>query len=1066
MKSTTHPRGASQPSGWLAYFVRHRTAANLLLVVMLIGGVYAGSNIRAQFFPDVVLEVITVSVAWSGAGAEDVDIGIVGVMAPALLAVEGVESTSSTATEGRGSIRMEFEAGWDMSRATDEVKAVVDNITTLPDNAEDPVIRRAAFRDRVTDVVVYGPTSLDLLSRFADELQLRLFRVGVTRSTVTGVPDPIFAVRAPEANLLRHELTLADIANAISRESESDPAGDIAQGSARVRTGAARRSVESVGDVAIRSLPDGTRLYVRDVANVKVEGSEGRTYFVGDEPAVLVRVERSDNGDAIEIQKVVEATVAELQDLAPKDVKMRLTHMRAKAISSRLEVLQDNALWGLALVLMVLFLFLSAHTAFWVAIGIPLALAATVGLMYGAGSSLNMISMFALIICLGIVVDDAIIVGEHADFLHRRGLSPTDAATQAARRMGPPVFSAAVTTVIAFMALTAIGGRFGNLILEIPLTVSVVLIASLAECFLVLPAHMRHALTARREDAWYDWPSRIVNKGFEWFRRRVFEPVLKLLMRTRYPNVAVAVMALMLSLALFFDGSVRWRFFNAPERGTISANIAMLPGSTREDTRDMLMEMKRALDVVDARYQERYGTAPVEFSLAILGGSAGRGLRGVGAKSRDLIGGFAIELIDPDLRPYSAFQFIGAWQAEVVRTPRLELLALRGGRSGPGGDAIDVQLLGEDAKLLKVAAESLKSSLAAYPPVSALEDTLAFDKAELTLTLKPRGEALGFTTEAIGRELFQRLEGIEAAEFPLGTRTVTVKVSLPEAERDAAFLYRTKLRTPDGGEIALEEVVDIHAAVGFSSVRRENGLRTLRVTGDVSEDDPAAAEEVTEALTGSLLPELSGRHGLEWVMRGLHEQQNRFLAGAATGLALGLAGIYLVLSWIFASWFRPLVVMFVIPLGLIGTIWGHAIHGVPLSMFSVVGFIGMAGIIINDAIVLITTIHEYGEKQNLRDALIRAVSDRLRPVFLTTATTVLGLTPLMFEQSRQAQFLLPTVITLVYGLGLGMFLVLVVTPSLVLIQHDCKRALQSLRRLPRTLARRRRWRTIQAGRPA
>ena len=248
------------------------------------------------------------------------------------------------------------------------------------------------------------------------------------------------------------------------------------------------------------------------------------------------------------------------------------------------------------------------------------------------------------------------------------------------------------------------------------MTVSVVLIASLAECFLVLPAHMRHALTARREDAWYDWPSRIVNKGFRVVPAAGIRAGFEATMRTRYPNVAVAVMALMLSLALFFDGSVRWRFFNAPERGTISANIAMLPGSTREDTRDMLMEMKRALDVVDARYQERYGTAPVEFSLAILGGSAGRGLRGVGAKSRDLLGGFAIELIDPDLRPYSAFQFIGAWQAEVVRTPRLELLALRGGRSGPGGDAIDVQLLGEDAKLLKVAAESLKSSLAAYLP--------------------------------------------------------------------------------------------------------------------------------------------------------------------------------------------------------------------------------------------------------------------------------------------------------------------------------------------------------------
>ena len=1050
----------SAVGGWLEYFVRHRTAANLLLVLMVIGGLYAATQIRSQFFPDIVLEVVTVSVKWSGAGSEDVDNGIVSVLAPALLAVEGVESSSSTATQGLASIRLEFEAGWDMSRATDEIKAVVDGITNLPENAEDPKIRRAAFRDRVTDVVIHGPMPAEVLAGFADELQARLFRAGVTRTSVVGVPEPVIQISAPESSLLRNDLTLQAIADAVAAETESDPAGEVAAGGARVRTGTARRSVQQMGDIAIRSLPDGSKLYLRDVAVVQLQGVEqGRAYFVGDNAAVLVRVERNERGDAIAVQALVEAEVAEMQALLPDNVQLRLTRTRSEAISARLDILKDNAAWGLGLVLLVLFLFLSARTAFWVAAGIPIAMAATVGLMFVFGVTLNMVSMFALIICLGIVVDDAIIVGEHADFLSRRGYTPTQAAAQAARRMSAPVCSAALTTIIAFLALTAIGGRFGNLIVEIPFTVSVVLLASLAECFLVLPAHMRHALTKRRPDAWYDWPSRQVDKLFQAARRKIFDPSLRVLMRTRYPNFALALGLLLLSLALFMDGSVRWRFFNAPERGTITANIAMLPGANREDTRAMLSEMRRALDVVSAEYTKKYGTSPVAFTLSTLGGTAGRGLRGAGAKDPDLLGGLSIELIDPDLRPYSAFAFIGEWQAEVVRTPRLELMALRGGRSGPGGDAIDVQLLGNDAKKLKAAAEDLKASLARFGAVSALEDTLAYDKSELTLTLTPQGEALGFTTDAVGRELFRRLEGIEAAEFPQGTRSVKIKVSLPREELDAGFLYRTRLATPQGGMIALEDVVDISASVGFSSVKRENGLRTLRVTGDVSEDDPAAAAEVTRSLIETLLPDLAARYQLEWELRGLHEQENRFLTNAVTGLGLGLAGIYIVLAWIFASWTRPLVVMIVIPLGLIGTIWGHYWHSIPLSMFTVVGFIGMAGIIINDAIVLVTTIDEYAARRPLREALLEAVSDRLRPVFLTTATTVLGLTPLMFEQSRQAQFLLPTVITLVYGLGFGMFLVLIVTPSLVLIQRDFSRAFSAARRLPVALVRWRRQRT-------
>ncbi|MEE8270903.1 MAG: efflux RND transporter permease subunit, partial [Alphaproteobacteria bacterium] len=978
-------RASASVGGVFAYLVRHRTAANLLLLLMIVAGVVAGTRLRTQFFPDIVIEVVTVSVAWSGAGPQDIDDAVIALLEPQLLTVEGVTEITSVARESRATITLEFEPGWDMQRAVDEVKSAVDGVTTLPDDAEQPVFRRGAFRDRITDVVISGPVGIDQLTRFGDELQARLFRAGVTRTSLRGVAEPVIRVSVPEAMLHRHQLALRDVADAIAAESARDPAGDLGTRATRVRTGTERRDAATVGDVAVRSLPDGGKLLVRDVATIELEGVErGTAYYSGDDPAIVLRVERGADGDTIALQALVARTVDEMRATLPPGVTIILTRTRAEAVSDRLEILVRNGATGLVLVLGFLFLFLSARTAFWVAAGIPTAMAATIALMWAFGLTLNMVSLFALILCLGIVVDDAIVVGEHADHLARHGMKPADAAVAAARRMAAPVFSASITTIIAFAALTAVGGRFGRLIFDIPFTVAVVLLASLAEAFLILPAHMRHALAANQRSPWYDAPSRTFNRGFVWFRERVFRRVLRLAIAARYPVVGAAVMLLLVSAALFVDGTVRWRFFNAPERAVISANIAMLPGATRDDTRAMLDEMRRALDAVDARFAEQHGTAPVVSALATVGGTAGRGLHSADAKDRDLLGGFSVELIDPDQRPYSAFAFIADWQDEIRQHPLLETLALRGHRSGPGGDAIDVELTGPDSETLKAAAEALKVELSRFRAVSALEDTLAYDKTELILTLTPLGEALGFTTDAVGRALRDRLEGIEAAEFAIGARTAEIRVAAPEDELTHAYLYQTRLGTPGGGYVPLSEIVEIDARLGYSAIRRENGLQVVSVTGDIAEDDAEAAAEVTRALADTLLPDLAARFDVDYRLGGLAEQEHDFLSDAALGFGLCLAGIYLTLAWIFASWTRPLVVMAVIPFGVIGMIWGHHWHGLPLSMFSVVGLIGMSGIIINDSIVLVTTIDGLATRRPLLAAVIDGSADRLRAVLLTT----------------------------------------------------------------------------------
>ncbi|APG48425.1 efflux RND transporter permease subunit [Phaeobacter porticola] len=1051
--------------GILSYFTRHRTLSNLLLVLLLVLGAAAIPNMRAQFFPDVIIDRVSVSVEWEGAGPEDIDSAIIQALEPALLAVDGVESSSATSREGSASISLDFEPGWDMARAADDVQAAVDGVTTLPEDAEDPDVRRGAWRDRVTDVVITGPVAPRQLGLFADELITRLFEVGVTRTTIRGVAAPQTMVEVRSASLIAHDIAMSDIAAAIAAEVDANPAGDVSRANARIRTGSEKRTPEELAGIVLRTNADGSALTIGDVAQIRVEGVDrNRSYFVGENPAMSIRIDRSDQGDAINIQHQVEDVVQEMQASLPEGVSAALIRTRAEAISGRLDILLDNGLMGLGLVLALLFLFLNARIAFWVAAGIPAAMFAAVALMYMAGLTINMISLFGLIITLGIVVDDAIVVGEHADFRARRlGEHPVVAAENAARRMAMPVFAATLTTVIAFFGLVSIGGRFGDLIRDIPLTVIAVLAASLIECFLILPNHLSHALAHSAKEHWYDLPSRVVNRGFRKVRDHLFRPLMALVVRGRYVVLAGALVILASQMALFIGGEVKWRFFNAPERGSVTGNFAMSEGADRDDTLAMMREMQRSVNALGAEYEERYGRNPIDFVMAEVGGNAGRGLAGVDTKDRDLLGGISIELIDADLRPYSSFAFVAALQDSVVRHPLAETLSFRGWRSGPGGDALDVEFSGAAVDVLKAASEDLKTALTRYSEVSAVEDNLAYDKEELVLELTPQGRALDFTVATLGRALRARLNGIEAATYPDGPRSAAIRVELPEGELTADFLERTLMRSPAGIYLPLADIVSVTQRTGFSTVRRENGVRVISVTGDISEDDPTRAEAIVTALEDEILPNIASERQVDWRLSGLSEQENDFLNDARTGLILCLTGIYLVLSWIFASWTRPLVVMAIIPFGLVGTIWGHYLWEVPLSMFTVVGLLGMTGIIINDSIVLVTTIDEYAEERGLIPSIIDGAADRLRPVMLTTLTTVLGLAPLMYESSQQAQFLKPTVITLVYGLGFGMFLVLLVVPALIAVQADVARPFAALRRATRQKAGDLRWLTFGLG---
>ena len=936
-----------------------------------------------------------------------------------------------------------------MLKAKEEVQTALDSVQNLPEASEIPTIKKISWSDRVSDVVISGPLELEQLAILADEYVSKLYREGISNTQIMGVSAPIIKVSVPSINLVQYKLPLNHLAKVIASEVDIDPSGEVGN-SNRVRSGFSKRSIEDIGNIVIRLPNSQKEVFLRDISDIYFDNiSQNREYFSNGNKAIVVRVDRFAQDDAIEIQRNVEKITEEFESSLPNGVEVVLSKTRADAISNRLEILLRNGLQGLTLVLILLFVFLSARTAFWVAAGIPAALFAAIGIMYISGLTINMISLFALIICLGIVVDDAIVVGEHADFrLRRLGENPEEAAERGATRMALPVFTATITTVIAFAGLVAVGGRFGSLIADIPFTVIAVLIASLLECFLVLPNHMAHALRQKvSKKKWYDWPSDKFNIGFRIFREILFRPFTKYVMKLRYPVLSISIFLFLISTVLLISGEVKWRFFDAPERGGFTGNIAMLPGSSRSDTKEMLDEMIRAVNAVSLEYEKQYGQNPLKFSISQLGGNSGRGISGAKNKDPEMLGAVSVELIDADLRPYSSYALLGRIQDEIIRHPLLETLSFRNWTSGPGGDSLSIDLLGFDVENLKNASIYFQNQIINFPEITGLEDTQSYDKNELILQLTARGVALGFDIDNVGKQLYQQLNGIEAVSFPFRNRSSKIIIELPEDEIKSDFLEKVNLVSPQGEYVRLSDIVSVISKFGFSSVSRENGLRKISITGEISEDDSARAIEITELIKSKILPDVKERYGIDINLSGLFKQEREFLNDALIGFLLCLIGIYLALAWVFASWARPIVVMSIIPFGLIGTLWGHYLWGINLSMFSIIGLIGMTGIIINDSIVLVSTIDEYSKNRGLKPAIVDAICDRLRPVLLTTLTTVLGLTPLLFETSKDAQFLKPTIVTLVYGLGFGMLIVLFLVPSILLIQRDFADLVRSFKRI-------------------
>ena len=1036
--------------GPIALFARHRNAPNLLLALMAIAGIFGIVKMNSQFLPAFGIDVVNVSVEWPGATAADVDTKLVRAIVPEIRVLDNVKRVRATATEGVANVGIEFEAGSDMQAALSDVEAAMSRIRTFPEDAKAPDARRIVRYERILRVVLSGPHTEAALKAHAKRLRDGLLDRGIDRVAMTGARDEEILVEAPSAALRRLDMTLADVAARIGETSRDLPSGDVGQGRRQIRSLGLVTTARGIEDIEIKALEDGRTIRLGDVARVR-EGFDEDAVEIrrGGRRAIELLLQRAIQGDALRMAKIAEAYLDEVAPTLPETLAMERYDVAVGSLRERIDLLIRNGASGLMIVIVILMVFLRARVAFWVMAGIPASLLAAFGVMLAAGLTINMVSLFSLIMTIGIIVDDAIVVGEHVDTRGRQGLSPLAAAVDGAHRMAVPVFAAALTTISAFLPLLMISGVIGQIIATIPMVVVAVLIASLMECFLVLPGHLS-AARAPSPTGWAARYRRWFDGGFAAFRDGPFRSAVETCIRWRYATLAAAVGLLLLAAGMVAGGRVGFVFFPSPEADRVFANVTMVPGTPRETTVAMLDEMNRALDAT-VRELEGDDSDLIRMAITKVGVPASGG---AAAGFGDNVGGVDVELRPADRRDLRLEPFIDAWRAGIRPIAGLDTLTIYGARGGPPGSDVDVRFIGDDVAALKRAAQELRALLERYPGVRAIRDDLPWGKRETILEVTPRGRSMGFTTRTVGRQVRDAIEGAIATRFPRGDEEVTVRVRLPADERDTDVLDHLHLRGPTGAEVPLDEVVSRRANQGFAYIASEDGRRQVAVTARL-DADVVTTGELLAAIERDGLRRIAARHGVEVALKGRSEETRETLADMLLGTGIGLAGIYIVLAWVFASYGRPFVVMAIIPMGFVGTVFGHWLFGYNLTILSLVALMGLSGIVVNNSIILVTTIGRRAEREPLYEAIVGGVRDRLRAIVLTSVTTIGGLSPLLLETSLQARFLIPMALTIVFGLGCAATLVLFVMPALLAAGQDVRRIRGAFRPLRSFLAPRR-----------
>lgn len=1036
-------------NGAVKWMAMNHVAANLLMLVLIIGGVIMAPSIKQEIFPEVSLDRISVSVAYPGAGPEEVEEGIIIKIEESLTAVDGIKQLKATANEGFGTVMAEVYADEDVDNVLQDIKSEVDRITTFPEDAEKPVISKLSNRREVISLVIYGDAQERVLREQAERIRDELLELpNITQVDLGGVRPFEITIEIPEQTLQRYNLTLDQVAAKIRSASLDLPGGTIKTtgGEILLRTKERRYWGPEYADITVLANSDGTQVKLGDIAHVVDGFADSETYgrFDG-KPAAMLKVFRIGEQKPTEISAQIISYVKENNPNFPESLKLAVWNDTTEIFNSRMSLLQKNALLGLGLVVIILGLFLEIRLAGWVMLGIPISFFGTLFVMPWIGVSINMISLFAFILALGIIVDDAIVVGENIYEHRQRGKPYAQAAIDGALEVAVPVTFSILTTVAAFLPLIFVSGMMGKFIKVIPIIVITLLLVSLAESLLVLPAHLS-AGKARplkrgilggieKVRCWFSSSlERFVSGPYQWF--------LQLNINYRYVTLAVGIVAMIITIGVVKNGLVKFTFMPEVDGDRITVAIQMNQGVPIEETgRVADFILKKGMETIAEYDQSRAaGDSILRNVYTVVGGSiAGGGPGGGSATTATNISNIAMFLTKSEIRNIPATEISTAWRKKVGEIPGLDSLTFRSSLVRMGAN-IDVLIAHQDFAVLDQASERIRKLLGEYQGVSDIEDTFARGKREIKLKLKPAARTLGITETDLGRQVRAAFHGAEALRLQRGRNEIKVMVRYPDANRRELWNLETmRIHTPSGGEIPLLQAADVIEGQGFSEINRTDRKRVINISATVNNKLSNAQDIITD-LKQNLLPQLTADYpGLSWDMEGEEKERKESMGSMLSGFKLSLVAIFALLAIPFRSYSQPLLIMIAIPFGMIGAVLGHIIMGFNLSLLSMFGLVALSGVVVNDSLLLIDKANKNRrEGMSPREAIVAAGTRRFRPIVLTSLTTFFGLTPMILETSVQAQFLVPMAISLGFGILFATGITLLLIPTLYIILEDIR----------------------------
>jgi multidrug efflux pump subunit AcrB len=1055
--------------------IKNNVTVNLIMIFIIMAGFFTVMKMRREMFPQFSLDMIVISVAYPGSSPEEVEEGICIKIEEEIQSIEGIKRLISTAREGNGNVLAELETGADVQKILDEIKAEVDRIDTFPEEAEEPVVMEIINQDPTISVAVFGDVSEKRMRQIAEKIRddlleakmapnkglggiqdiiaaiLKRFRFkqpeSITQIDLVGVRDYEISVEVSEENLRRYGISFDQVVSAVRAGSIDLPGGKIktAQGEILIRAKGQLYTGREFEQIPLITLNDGTVVRLGQVARV-IDGFEDldiKTRFNG-KPAAIVQVSRTSEQDIIEISKIARSYVETHKDKLPQDLEIAVWGDISTMVEGRIDLMLRNGLQGIALVFIALALFLNLRLAFWVAFGIPVAFMAAFMVLSSFDQTINMISLFAFIMTLGILVDDAIIVGENVYSHYSRGKAPTAAVIDGLKEVGGPVVMAVSTTVVAFSPLLFIAGIMGKFIAVMPMAVIIILIVSLGEALIILPSHLHHALTqsekkSRRLTSWHERLQQKIEQGLQTVIERLYSPAIKYVVKNRYFTLSLGLGVLIISLGIIAGGYVPFVFFPKGESDWIVAEVVYplgTPFKITEETIEQLETESFELNSVFSDFSQKNGKL-VKNTFSIVGAIPRRDWKP--PEYGGHVGQVWLELAASETREnISTHTILSKWRDLIGEIPGIDRFTFATLEGGPAGNPIEIQLSGQDFDHLKQAAAELKAEIATYPGTFDISDNFKPGKQEKKIRVRQGSRSLGITMRDLARQIRQAFYGEEVLRIQRNRDDVKVMVRYSNQDRSSlSGIEDMRIRTFNGQEIPIEEVAEVEAGRTYSVINRIDRKRTITVISDIDETIGNASVIVAELKTGFLPTFVQRYPGITYDFGGQEKRTSESLDSIKSGYMLAMMGIFLLLASQFRSYIQPVIIMMAIPFGLIGAILGHLVMGIEFTMVSIFGIVALSGIVVNDSLILIDFINRaLGEGMDVKQAVIESGKARFRPVLLTSVTTIAGLFPLLLERSFQAQFLIPMAVSICFGLLAATVLTLLYVPALYLIVQD------------------------------